>query len=758
MSDYQYIRKKFESSANPEHSVITVDELNETVRDSRRVSLKTLEWLSGKVEAMRRKFTAVSAGNHNEHSDHIKNKQNRQNPKLSMIDGDLIDICQKYQVCGANKYTWIGEPFESLVSDFGRLIRTDQIEIHHSHEEAPKGILLLPLSSNTSQSLLDFTEMGGFSLGRGIAKRDSRALSRTHCMIYLEDNRVFIKDCDSKTGTFVCGRLLGSSIPTEVDNFDIIQLGYGADSQDFVQSMIIFLSKWNHKEFASSIQHISSPTSTFSRTFSQQLGCSLQSPKSPTVKELISSPKLTQINSNSKKSSPVKDSYAFDDDMNDDDDRETIIFERPRFSVNQQENIKAIHSAPPRQQNQQIQQQNQQHQQSQSLIHDPHPQQEESMPSLLQSPLIKQSIPLEEASDFVSEQYSRPPVPKPRKTLKNLSKSAECLVEIEMSEFVDEKKSNEITSAASPSSGRVVKTLPIQAALAARKTSIAPQIVNIEVPNFLKIENMKIPSISPAVQVLKSSGIVKTETNSKFNLPFLRKRQERLEKYKRKAQFHTIVQGAQTRRFETFVDFGTGTSDISDGISCAKSGADSIKSVFNNFKSTWISESINQSSGTRLFLRPMNTSSKNHYVILHGEAESKFATLEMDLKTKFQLKAAFSIDDRIYKQLTGQELNPSDSLPLKALEQLSYFYPHLEIPSLLIQGAPDGDNSISLATSTNVQKIGKIVFESQSISWMRRLMNFAVDLDSSIVEVNSLLSDTIQSVALLYCLRYQIDY
>lgn len=860
MSDIKDLKNKFE------HVVINVrKEGNEefNTNSTRRISVNTLEWLSGKVETLRRKFSAAA----HEQSEieafqkikPVKKQENRR--KMSESDGDLLEICQKYQIASANKYTWITEPFESIVLEYGDLLRANKIEIHRETVDAdgnilepPRGILLLPLSSATGQALLDFSEMGGFSLGRGsrVAKQASRALSRTHCMIYLENNCVYVKDCDSKTGTFVNGKLLGSSIPILLENFDIIQLGYGGNREDYIQAMAVFLDNWNTKEFAASIQQLNSAQMSFSRTFSsdslrtfcakseyEPSDAGVAAKKSLQNSPLVSSPKMTQI-----KSIPMeKESIVFERPV----ELESIVFERPRpiasersVTKKEAEIVQETFTRSPKMQ-EYAEAPRIQSSDFEPKVRDtrnidtakvladaltetkPKPQAEDPMivftPSNIEvaprqavsakadpykvqyhtsgaSTSTIPSTPLHQpqrsnysqsarvATSYTAplvdttqqnELVSRPPIPRPRQLKKGLSKSAENLIEVEIDEIVQEveKKTvaSKIETAKNESKSSTVK-LPLEAALSVRRPSVQQAILNVEIPEFLKAENLKIPAISPVQELLSSSKLMiscNQNMQRKIDLPTGKKRPERIEKMRREsAQFTTIVQGANTKRFETLVDFGSATSDISDGLaqSCQASKSGSLKSVFNNFRVTWNLESLNQNTGNKLII---SASGKNSYELMvegrrngnnADDAKIKIGAVQMDLKNKLQMKVAFKIDDSTFKGITGKEVESETSLPLKALEQLSYFYPHLETPSILIQGPPSSPTdkvTISLVTSKKSSQIGRIVFESQKVSWTRRQMVYAVDLDTSQVEIDSLMADTIQSVALLYCLRYHID-
>ena len=874
MSDVKQLKKKFD----PNHVVINVDADGNNTRGTRRISLNTLDWLSGKVETLRKKFSA--AAHEQAELEAYQKLNNNPKPKqqeiggrkMSESDGDLLEICRKYQIASTNKYTWISEPFESIVIEYGDLLRANKIEIHRDSIDAdgnalepPRGILLLPLSSAAGQALLNFSEMGGFSLGRGsrVAKQASRALSRTHCMIYLENNRVYIKDCDSKTGTFVNGKLLGSSIPILLENFDIIQLGYGGSRDDYIQAMAVFLDDWNTKEFAASIQQLNSQQMSFSRTLSSDSlrtfysDSDTEQPETTSNKKslqtspLVSSPKLTQITSHQVKQMVPKE--------------EVIVFEKPRLIVPELEKspverepeVPKREAAPiipvrkeqetpimksprmpeyaeaPKIQSEDFQVRTKMrdveaakvlanafietapstpvkdtpiHQDYQSIktpVHYSSPASAKSDGYKVQyhrkdntsgvSTTKVPSTPVVQQAQTATSTHSqnkhtiplvdtamspRPPIPRPRQMKKGLSKSAENLIEVELEEIAQEvekkaaiketreSKETRETTASPIASVNKTKTakMPLEAALSARKSSLQQPILNIEIPEFLKAENLKIPAISPAQELLASSKMMiscNQNKQRKISLPVGKKRPERIEKMRTEtAQFTTIVQGANTKRYETLVDFGSATSDISDGLAHSQlNKKDSLKSVVNNFRINLNLESLNQSTGNKMIVEA-NSSNGYELSVESNAGKIRIGAVQIDWKNKLQAKVNFKIDDSVFKSISGQEIDRDTSLPLRALEQLSYFYPHLEIPSILIQGPPQSPSdkvTISLVTSKKSTQVGRIVFESQKVTWARRQMVYAVDLDTSLVEIDSLLSDTIQSVALLYCLRYHID-
>jgi hypothetical protein len=829
MSEFQNIRQKFEGKeAKRDHVVINLKADYPNAGESRRISLTTLEWLSGKVDSLRRKFSATNIEKIDKEvlkKRTMKKIDNNGTRRVSESDGDLVEICKKYQICSANRYTWISEPFETIVLEYGDLVQTSQIEIHREtlegENEPPKGLLLLPMSRATGQALLDFTEMGGYSLGRGsrVAKMATRALSRTHCMIYLENNCVYIKDCDSKTGTFVNGKLLGSSSPTPLKNFDIIQMGYGTNFEDYIQSMVVFLDNWNSKAFASIIQHLNANAPTmYSRTFSNSVSdlktveIESEQQKKTVTSPLVSSPKLTEITGQAAnfkrtliKSSPVIEA----DSETDNEAKETIVFEKPEPimkptspRVIEMPHYERVEVPPlPVERSPQIQK----------------PQVEEIVPikvhyhrkgedhlvhvnssprnvdGLIASPRkvveyfevpspskATEARQAEVSSPYQSPQQSarraasspepeeitfalspRPPKPKPRRVQKGLSKSADLLVEVELEEIVEEVEQRK-----KQEPKRTITKMPIETALAARRTSVTQQpVMNVAIPEFLKSENLKIPASSPAQDLIFLAKMMKSSNNPrKLNLPVGKKRKDRIDQFIREAQFTTIVQGAETKRFENFVDFGSVTSDISDGLAESHlNKKESIKIAFNNFKMTWTMESLNVVSGNKLIIQSSNAVKNNYFLAVEGKSDGssmRIGEIEMNFKTKNYMKISFKINESIYKEVTGTEIDEKYCLPLRALEQLTYFYPHLEAPSLVIQGPIDSSTekaTITLVTSQKIQPIGRLVFEGQKVSWSKRQMVYALDLDTMKVEIDSLLCDTIQSAALLYCLRYHID-
>lgn len=816
-------------------------ETDESMRpkESRRISLTTLNWLTGKVEQLRKKFAAVNLEQTTDRETLKKRTmrkiENNGTRKGSESDGDLVEMCRKYQICSNNRYTWISEPFETIVMDYGELMQANNIKIHRGsfdgENEPPRGLLLLPLSASTGQALLDFTEMGGYSLGRGsrVAKTATRALSRTHCMIYLENNCVYIKDCDSKTGTFVNGKLLGSSSATALGNFDIIQMGYGHNFEDYIQSMVIFLDKWNPKEFASIIQQLNSPA-RHSRTFSNSVSdlqlAAIEAEQQKknshvpltTTSPLISSPKLTKITDHLNYSKPPVKSKPIVEAESETHEEEEIVFERPqpkvivseptiqdshvyrRAAVESPKNISqqppkasAIPQQSPRNtpaisqspRNTPVISQSQIESPTISQLYNPSaissPRKAAETPkaavptsitettntsasSRIEASLVQKSPTRSAVEEVPLSSSPRSPKPKPRRVQKGLSKSAECLIEVELEEIVEEVEQRKKETNSSAANSKITAKMPIESALAARRSSLTPQVLNVAIPEFLKSENLKVPASSPAQDLLRRAKMMLTSGQEihgkKLNLPVNKGRKYHLDKFRNEAQFTTIVQGAETKRFESFVDFGAATSDISDGLAESQlNRRESVQMVFNNFRVTWMMESLNRTSGNKLILQA-NKSNNEYSLAVEGRTEGSILKIGRIEMSKNFLKMSFQIDDEIYKGITGKEIDTKSSLPIKALQQLTYFYPHLELPSVEIEGpvaTPSDKVTISLSTSKQVQPIGRIVFEGQKVSWTKRQMFYAVDLDTQKVEIDSLLCDAIQSAALLYCLRYHID-
>ena len=892
MSEFRQMRKKFENqSSGKTHVVINVNNKDEesNILSQRRISIGTLEWLNGKVETLRRKFSAA-AQTEAEHKNYREKVANRSETgrKLSTSDGDLIEICRKYQICSENKYTWISEPFESIVTEYGQLVRSEQIEIHRDSFEEPgmcaRGVLLMPLSPSTGLALLDFSEMGGFSLGRGsrVAKKASRALSRNHCMIYLENNLVCLKDCDSKTGTFVNGRLLGSSVPTLLENFDIVQMGYGGNAEDFIQTMAVFLESWNPKEFAaSSLSQQFNMQSSYSRTFSNSFATlkfdqSSEIGGKKMVSPLVSSPRLTQISGQV----IAKPELSIETETDFEEEPRAILFEKPRpceiEEINHYSNLRTVKSPVDSEttisndltgininssghsnskntycaniSNAHFNTSNT-HRNNIANIVSPPPIPKQPSPQKqvkkeprqmkeLFSPLVTECVetvpinslectshtqlsnqqqqqPTESNDQFKVNYHNcleatskvqtpkkssrkidsalplsaspRPPVPKPRQMKKGLSKSAECLIEMDLQELALTENETEVedkgkllepfnvskSSHNQKTTGSVVTTrtvkMPLQSALAARSPPLSLQqqkVLNVAIPDFLKTENLKIPAISPAQDLLihyESAHRYSKNVQRKFGLAVSRKRGGRIEKSRDELKFEMVVQGANTKRFEFAIDFGSTNGDISDGFALGYiNGKESVRMTFNNFRINWAIESLNSSTKSKLILSHQDRNCHELFMEGCSGADSfKIGIVEADLKKSFA-KITFKIDDIAFKGITGAEIDTAHSLPLKALDQLTYFYPHLELPFITFQGSPNSPHTpvlIFMGGTGNKKsvQIGKLVFEAQKISWQRRLLIFAVDLDTKEVEIHSILCDSIQMAALLYCLRCHID-
>lgn len=743
---------------------VSIKVLEDTVKESRRASIKTMEWLNGKVESLRKKFSISVTQEENTNDNHQhqssvtgNNTTIHRNKSVFEVDGDLMKMCDKFTMSDGNRFTMISYTFDKIVTKFAGLIRNNQIEIHRRGDEAPRAILLLPLSEATGQTLLDFSEMGGYSLGRGsrIVKKAAGSLSRSHCLIYFENNRVFVKDCDSKTGTFVCGKLLGSSIPVLLDNFDIVQLGYGQNCEDSIQFMAIFLSKWSTKEFPSVNTQLNDLQShMFSRTISVNNLDSIKPPVperreevrnvaiAATAASVVNSPKMNEItNKQVEKEKALKDH---------------IVFEIPTVIEPRQESRNQNHIVL------QMDHMNLKEESTKSM---------NSKTSPKDNNILSSSLTVN----------INPPIPKPRITKRNLSKSIDGLIEIDFD--MEVRQDNTTKTNSNPTNTVVTTRVPIETALASRKKSIVPSPTTmiIEIPEFLKLENLKVPQISPVLELLQS---IPEKEIREFSILLDERRKGRLQKLRETCEISNkiIVQGGPTSmRYETFIDFGTGTSDISDGLgeTVQSSKNESVLWTLNNYRIDWRIEGINKQTGHKTSIQLDENTNSSYSIEVEGKLNLKSKVKIGLIKFKNnkkkknkkkiedeceEMNISFKINNETFREVYGKDFE--GGVPIEALEQLTYFYPHLEVPSVVIKRLTDTNpqnNSnnktlmISLQSKHNTQPIGTFIFEKHSINWMKHSLVWAIDVNTDKVRPDSIIHDAIQGAMMLYCLKHYID-
>lgn len=713
----QQLSRSHDSLALPE----TTPKQDESVSESRRSSLKTLEWISGKVDLMRRKFSAAAASSTESsrlaspkkpafrprvHEGVMESSQSR--AARGTLDGGLLTLCEAYRQCGRNSYTVISAGFDTIVATFAALVEPTHITIHHQPDEQPRGILLFPLNDVTGQALVDFAELGGFSVGRGsqMVKQANHLLSRSHCMIYLENGRVLVKDCDSRSGTFLCGRLLGSSVPTELRNFDIVQLGYdvvvGEERQSSgatnkaVQFLVVFLAGWDAAALAGSLHR---PVMSHSPTLSQSM---LALPSD----DPIGSPRLTEISAHSPSGKPVS--------------------EAGNWSIN----TDAIRSAPQSP--------------MKKLERDEKWHASQTVPN---TPRLRPG----RSGEIVFHDYRGAGAVShatERLTGESVSHAVKELTD-SLSRTVLQQPDHSVSQSAKRNLSRSMTDVQ-------QKDAGETTPLTVDVAALLKTQNIKIPAVSPMLAYLQS---VPRAGPGHFTLPVGKGRFERLERLRDKTQHHHTVTGNNVR-FESLVDFGLFSSDVSEGAgeTRRRGGLSALRYVFNNYRVAWQMEAINEATGHTLRLEKRESRGYTLSVEKGGGRQLvPLGTLSMDM-TRFVARLCFdALDDVTVAQLEGRTTEePSSS----ALRQLSYFYPHLEVPVVVLNGPPDADGrpaTLHLQTSRESRPLGQLFFVRHKTDWTRHNLYWALDLMTDGVVIDSVLMDAINATVLLYCLRYHLD-
>ena len=776
----------------------------------------SLQWITGKVEQLKKRFTPIEAEkpplsiksppvikpspakqtptkNHHQH---------QQQQILSPSDALFLKICKKYKKCAENKYCALDFAFDDLITQFSALF--ENIEMVESTDELPRAALLFPLSDATGLSILDFEQVGGYSLGRGskIVQRGQENISRSHCLLFLNRDGLAVKDCDSHTGTFVCGRLIGSGVAVPLENFDIIQMGYSQRGpQDNVQFLVVFLRNWNGRKFGEQMQSVASPISlvqspTLSRS-ALDLGERVLE-REPTFKIFTQSPVAVEER-------PVKTNIEERLVKTNIEERPVIAYaeehplpffanEQPKTYV-EERSVKQSYSRsyveerePPG---------------IQSFVAPPQPQsnirerrpfdsvttsanpspltQEPSARSHHNSPVeksiaipasapatVQSSTPVQAAQTLSpwsiatqAEFFEPSKVSTPLSTT-----SSPTLTEIGTKNSSKEQSEEVIPAPPMRPKTRIVKknltksieefNAPVPAA--AQFTVKSP----IEVPEILRAAHVsEIPAISPITEWLLSAPMQAKRSHS-LSIALMEKRPARLQKMRKLAEFSTLPIGASTVRYENFLDFGLFSSDISDGAARTWRGSskESMKWAFHNYRGVWEVEGIDLGSGTK-FLFSAQDQNRYSVSVAGGSSEEavQIGQFGMDAKRRMMAKMVFNLtSDSAFNKLSGKETSNT----LQALRQLSFFYPHLKTPALLIKGAPIGpESSVHLSLegpeAGESKSVGRVKFENHRITWTKHSMTWATDLDSGVLEAESLLADLLHGAVLLYCLRYHLD-
>ncbi len=709
----------------------------------------SLQWITGKVEQLRKKFSPTEA-DRNEKPLSVKlsgssknnagNADNSASSPLSPSDTIFLKICKKYQKSAENKYCALDFAFDDLITQFSGLL--EDIEMIETGDELPRGVLLFPLSEATGLSILDFEQVGGYSLGRGskLVQRGQENISRSHCLIYLNRDGLAVKDCDSHTGTFVCGRLIGSGVVVPLESFDIVQLGYSQRGpQETVQFLVVPLRNWNGRKFGEQMQSVASPIS-----FTQ----------SPTLSNSAFALNKIEFEQGFEQKQTKPKQMVYEEKP-----KQMIYEEKPKQVVYEEREPQLI-PAP----------------QIQSNVRERRPMTAVTFEETLTIPKhAKESTSMQKQSSPVSAIAPISPW--------SIATQAEFFEESRLSTpLVTDNSSPTLTEISSKSSSKEQTDFP--APPMRPKTRVTKKNLtksfeelnaplpaatqftvknSIEVPEILKAAKVnEIPTISPITEWLLSAPLA-TKTAHCLSIALLEKRAQRLQKMRKLGEFSTLPIGASTVRFENFLDFGLFTSDISDGAARTWRGSskECIKWAFHNYRSTWELEGIDLQSGTKLIFKAQD---RNKYSVhlAAGACEEviPIGHFAMDVKRRMIGKMVFNIqNDENFNKLSGKQ---SPSSTLQALRQLSFFYPHLKTPTLLLKGAPSGPESsvhlsLEASDSGESKSVGRVRFENHRISWTKHAMTWATDLDSAVLEAESVLTNLIHGSVLLYCLRYHLD-
>jgi hypothetical protein len=91
-------------------------------------------------------------------------------------------------------------------------------------EESELSISLLNKETNEEATITEFPVKIGRSLDADIRFKNTKAIGRVHCEIYTVDDRVFVRDLNSKNGTSVNGVRLGLNGESELKDEDLLTL------------------------------------------------------------------------------------------------------------------------------------------------------------------------------------------------------------------------------------------------------------------------------------------------------------------------------------------------------------------------------------------------------------------------------------------------------------------------------------------------------------------------------------------------------
>jgi len=734
----------------------------------------SLEWIAGRVAAMRRKFSVGAAHGPVPTTCPVQKQVSTHNPPSSPppaprppdtqtiaipsasvapgLDGDLVTLCANYRRCAANKFTKISEPFDELVARFAVLYLREpactvdgvQIQVHRG-ASLPRGMFMFPLNRATGECLIDFGEVAGFSIGRGcrLVKQPNPLLSRSHCLIYMQNGGVLVEDCDSQSGTFLNGKLLGSSVSTPLRSFDVIQLGYPVKettsmegTETAVQFAVIFLDSWEGKRApslsitgASPQAGVASPASTMKMCKTMSVASLPLSPSrafeadddehvpeysfvhlpyqpGPVSPSLLVnsplSPKLSEITT----TVPPKASAFTPAPM------VAPILESPLGHSQP----KAIEPSSP----------------IKSLAVD-HKLPANPPPIPSRSPKSDPSssgMPLSEILEAIksgSSTKSATPTRIPAQGKKNLSRSLNDLLQGDPS----------LVEVVSPVKQDIQKTRSHEDL---NRDERLKQVIELLPPDVV------IPCISPLYTFLFESNRFKPAVLS-FQLKTSTKRFDRIEhgsKSKKGALGPSILA----------VDFGLLTTDISDGAAIIQHQGDSLqcRCVFNNYRGAWQCESIKGS--IRIIVEPDVFSHAYKLAVSwtdYSQDRVTIATIKFDKRRRsFGAYIDFSISDEDFARLCGEEDN--NKVPLSLVHRLACYRDKMRPPALSIQGVPSVDYSISVKGESN-NAMGSFKVSRTRANWTHHSM--LVDLDlSKEAPPDSIYNAAVETVVLLYCLVY----
>ena len=663
------------------------------------------------------------------------------------LGADLLQFCLNYRHCSANKFTKIYEPFDALVARFAPMYLKNQannpqagpLQIYRNVDALPKGIFIFPLNEVTGECLIDFGQVTGFSIGRGcrIAKQPNPLLSRLHCLIYTEGDAVLVKDCDSQSGTFLNGKLLGSSVPTVLTNFDVVQLGYpvkegskALGTETAVQFLVVFLDSLIGgmlpiaPESAKQV-NVASPASTMKVCKTMSMATLPLSPSCAFEEDDPDNvPDYSFVQSDHPRSAyepePVSPSLAVNSPLS--PKLSEITTTIPSKTINLQPNASPTRNPQP-----------------DHLLNSPFakssPQSPVSTPDMEKesSGMLLSEI-LDAVKNVPSPKIPAPilpvdlPHPSPIQGKRNLSKS--------MNELLQEDPTlAEITSPEHEDFALIRKQDPDHG-----KDARLREIIEMLPPGVV------IPCISPLYSLIYGGNLFSPAVLT-FQLKASARRFERIQKK---------LESKPTSRDGSILslDFGLITSDISDGAAIIQSATGNpvqLKCTFNNYRGSWQCESI------REYIRILIEPSVAHHVYGlavswsdHPEDRVPLATIKFDKKPKFfGSSIEFTINDDDFERISGYG---DSKVPLSLIHRLACYRDKMSPPSISIQGVPTKDHEVSI-TNERGCSMGKFKVARRHAGWTHHSLQAELDLNKD-TPANSIYNAVVETAVLLYCLVY----